>query len=252
VILLATVGGATGPTPTGTVTFTIGTTTLGSASLNSDGVATLAPNLSLGTSSIVANYGGDALHSPSTSQAVSVSGTPISFNIAVNPTSVTMATTQNATVTVNLASIENYSDTIGLGCGSLPAGVTCHFSSPNISLGANGTQTAQLVIDTNNPLGGGASAMNTHSGNRSAVMAGLVLPLSVFFGCLFFRFRKRNWTGFTAMLLLLLSGATMLVTGCGNFSQSSAAPGTYVIQVNGTGVNSNVSHYQSVTLNITK
>jgi hypothetical protein len=252
VVLLATVGGATGPTPTGTVTFTIGTTTLGAATLNSDGVATLAPNLSLGTSSIAANYGGDALHSPSTSQAVSVSGTPTSFNITVNPSSVTMAVTQNATVTVNLASIDGYSDTIGLGCGSLPAGVTCHFSSPGVSLGANGSQSAQLIIDTNNPLGGGTSAMNTRSGNRSAYMAGLFLPLSVFFGCLFFRLRKRHWAGFGAMLLLLLSGAAMLVTGCGNFSQSSAAPGTYIIQVNGTGVNSNVSHYQSVTLNITQ
>lgn len=252
VILLATVAGVSGPTPTGTVTFTIGTTTLGSASLNSDGVATLEPNLSLGTSSIVANYGGDALHSPSTSQAVSVFGTPTSFSITVNPASVTMATTQNTTVTVNLASIDSYSDTIGLGCGSLPAGVTCHFSSPSVSLGANGTQTAQLIIDTNNPLGGGASAMNARSGNRGAIMAGLFLPLSAIFGCIFFRLRKRHWTSFSAMLLLLFSGAAMLVTGCGNFSQSSAAPGTYVIQVNGTGVNSNLSHYQSVTLNITQ
>jgi hypothetical protein len=165
---------------------------------------------------------------------------------------VTMATTQNATMTVDLGSIDGYSDTIGLGCGSLPPGVTCHFSNPTLKLGANGTQTSQLTIDTNNPLGGGASVMNTHSGNRTVSMAGLFLPSGVFLGCLFFRFRKRYWAGLSVTLLLLLSGAAMLVTGCGNFSQSSAAPGTYVIQVNGTGINSNVSHYQSVTLNITQ
>jgi ABC-type glycerol-3-phosphate transport system substrate-binding protein len=54
------------------------------------------------------------------------------------------------------------------------------------------------------------------------------------------------------VLILLLSGAAMLATGCSGMSSSSAAPGTYVIQVTGTGVNSNVIHYQNVTLNITK
>jgi hypothetical protein len=42
----------------------------------------------------------------------------------------------------------------------------------------------------------------------------------------------------------------MLVTGCGGFTSSSATPGTYVIQVTGTGINSNVIHYQNVTLTI--
>jgi hypothetical protein len=42
------------------------------------------------------------------------------------------------------------------------------------------------------------------------------------------------------------------VSGCTGFSQSSAAPGTYVLQVNGTGVNSNLTRYQDVTLIVTK
>jgi hypothetical protein len=252
VILLATVAGSTGPTPTGTVTFTAGTTTLGSASLNSSGVATFTPNLGLGMYSIVASYGGDAIHSTSVSQPVSISGTSTSFIVSINPPSVSMATTQNATVTVSLTSVEGFSDTIGLGCASLPAAVTCHFSSPTVSLAANGTQTAQLTIDTDNPLGGGSSAMNSHAGDRSNSMAGLFFPLSVFFGCLLVRFRKRHWAGFTAISLALLAGAAMLATGCSGFSQASAAPGTYVIQVNGTGVKSNISHYQSLTLTITK
>jgi hypothetical protein len=43
----------------------------------------------------------------------------------------------------------------------------------------------------------------------------------------------------------------MLVSGCSGFSQSSAAPGTYVIQVTGVGANSDITHYQNVTLTIT-
>jgi hypothetical protein len=94
--------------------------------------------------------------------------------------------------------------------------------------------------------------MSTRPGNQSALLAGLLLPLSVFFGCLFARFRKRHFKGLTALLLLCLAGAAMLLTGCTGYSQASAKPGTYVIQVNGTGVNSNITQYQNVTLNITK
>jgi hypothetical protein len=163
-----------------------------------------------------------------------------------------MATTQTETFAVDLASSAGFSDTIGLGCASLPAAVTCHFSSPSVSLASSSTQTAQLTIDTNDPLSGGASAMNSRSGNRSALLAGLFLPLSVFFGCLFARFRNRHWRGLTTMLLLCLAGAAMLVAGCSGISQASAKPGTYVIQVTGTGVKSNIMQGQNVTLNITK
>ena len=72
-----------------------------------------------------------------------------------------MATSQNATVTVNLTSNGSFADTIGLGCASLPAGVFCHFSSPSVKLTADGSASVQLTIDTNNPLSGGSSAMNT-------------------------------------------------------------------------------------------
>jgi hypothetical protein len=252
VSLVATVVGSSGPTPTGTVTFNSGTTQIGAATLNSSGVATLNPNLATGAYTIVAVYSGDLLHTPSTSLPVSVSGTPSSFNIVVNPPAITMAASQNATVTVTFTSIAGFTDSLGLGCASLPAAVTCHFSSPSVTLAADGIQTAQLTIDTNNPLSGGSSAMNSHPGNRGAYLAGLFLPISVFFGLILWRFRKRHGPVFTVMLVLLLSGAAMLVNGCSGFSQASASPGTYVIQVTATGADSDVIHYQNVTLNITQ
>ena len=139
-----------------------------------------------------------------------------------------------------------------LGCGSLPAGVTCHFEKPSITLTANGVTNVQLMIDTNNPLGGGSTAMNGHPGGSGLQLAGLLLPLSGLFGLIFWRWRRRNGAIWTAALLLVLGAATMLATGCSGFSQSSAAPGAYVIQVTGVGVKSNISHYQNVTLNITR
>jgi hypothetical protein len=241
------------PTPTGTVTFTSGTTVVGqSVVLDAGGIATLIPALPAGTYSIVATYSGDAQHSKSTSSAVQISTIATGFNLSVTPASVTMASKQNATLTVALTSVSEFADNIGLGCSSLPAGVTCHFSNISAPLAANGTQSVQLIIDTNNPLSGGSSAMNSHTGNPVISLAGFLLPFSLFFGWTLWRFRKQHATLLGTVLVLVFSGAAMLATGCGGISYSSVTPGTYVIQVTGTAVNSNVIHYQNVTLNITK
>jgi hypothetical protein len=259
VSLVATVIGSSGPTPTGVVTFNSvsgsASAVIGTATLNSSGVATLNPNLATGSYTIVAAYGGDTLHAPSKSLPATVNGTPTSFNIAVNPSAITLATSQNATATITFTSISGFADTLGLGCASLPSAVTCHFSSPSVVLAAGGTQTAQVTIDTNNPLSGGTTAMNTHGVNRGAYLAGLSilsLPITAFFGLILWRFRKRHGPVFSVTMLLLLSGAAMLVNGCSGFTQSTAAPGTYTIQITATGVNSDVIHYQNVTLTITK
>ena len=259
VTLVAAVVGTSGPTPTGAVTFSDGTTAIGSATLNSSGVATLIPNLAAGSYTIVAVYSGDSIHSSSTSQPATVSGTPTGFNLAVSPSTVSMKTGQNATVAVTLSSISGFADaSIGLGCASLPAAVTCHFASVSVDLTANGSQTVQLTIDTNNPLSGGTTAKNARPGNRDAVLAGLSilpvlsLPLTVFFGWILRRFRKRHGAAWTIALALLLSSAAMMASGCSGFSQATAPPGTYVIQVTATGANSDVIHYQNLTLEITK
>jgi hypothetical protein len=252
-LMAAVLNDATGPVATGTVTFNNGNTQLGSATLDSTGVATLTPNLSSGVNySIVAVYSGDVDHSPSTSSTLTVSGIAYGFNLSVTPSSVTVPTSQNITVTVNLGSITGFTDSIGLGCASLPAGVNCHFSPISVSLPANGIASAQLTIDTNNPLGGGASAMNSGTGSRKVSLAGLFLPLSLFFGWIFWRLRRRNASILTMALVLVLLAASLVATGCNSFSQSTAAPGTYVIQVTGTGTNSDVVHYQNVTLVITQ
>jgi hypothetical protein len=254
-VLLSSVqdkGGAS-VTPTGTVTFTNGSTTIGAATLNADGVASLTPDLGSGSYSIVATYSGDALHGPSTSVAIPIDGGGQWFSIGVNPASVTVVASQSATVTVSLSSISGFTDKISLGCVGLPAAVNCHFSNIIVPLAANGSGTAQLTIDTNNPLGGGTSAMNKRRGKPDADLAGLLMPLSLFMGVIVWKFRRRHARVLSTVLVLVLTGAAMLATGCGaSFTQATAAPGTYIIQVTGVGTQSNVTQYQPVTLIITK
>ncbi|MGD0831405.1 MAG: hypothetical protein ABR907_10705, partial [Terracidiphilus sp.] len=192
-------------------------------------------------------------HSPSNSAAVPISTTASDFNLTVKPASVSIQATNNATVNVTLTSADGFADTIGLGCASLPAGVNCHFSTPNAVLAANGTVVVSLTIDTNNPLGGGTAMLKTGPARgvqRTVLTAGLLLPLGVLFGCIFWRFRRRYAA--TVTLILFMGVAVLMATGCsGSFSQSSATPGTYTIQVTGTGIKSNISQYFPVSLTIT-
>jgi hypothetical protein len=253
VLVAAVIDNITGPTPTGTVTFYNGATSLGTATLDASGAATLTPNLTSGVNyTIDAVYSGDTDHAPSTSQTITISGTSSGFTVAVTPATVTLATSQNATVTVTLTSTASFTDTIGLGCASLPVAVNCHFAAITLTLPAGGSVSTQLTIDTNNPLSGGTTAMNRRAGNGKFSLAGLFLPLSLGFGCIFWRLRRRNARVLTMFLVLVLTAAAFVASGCNSFSQVTATPGTYVIQVTGTGATTNLIEFQNVTLDITK
>jgi len=70
-----------------------------------------------------------------------------------------------------------------------------------------------------------------------------------------FRFRRRNGSALAslavALLAAVLSCSALLASGCNGITQSSAAPGTYVLQITGTGTGSNVIQYANLTLTIT-
>jgi sugar lactone lactonase YvrE len=242
VTLTATVAGSVGPTPSGAVTFTVGTTTLGSAVLDASGVATLTPTLAAGTYTVVASYSGDALHAPSSSQAVSVAQALSAFSLSVAPTTLNMETNQSATATVTLASTGGFTDTIALSCGGLPTGVTCRFSPASAALAANGTATAQLTITT-------AGTVAANSSSSSASLAGLFLPFGLISGCLFVRPGRRR-RSMRRSVILLLGCATLLATGCTVIHLNAKTAQAYVIQVTGTGANSNTIQSVNVTLTI--
>jgi hypothetical protein len=251
VLLVAVVVGTEGSTPTGTVTFTTGSTTIGSATLDSSGVASITPNLPNGTFQVVASYGGDALHSPSQSQPVSVNGAPAGFSLTVTPNTLSMKADQNSTVAVNITSVGGFTDTVALGCAALPAGVTCTFANPSVTLAAGATATTQLTIDTNSPLSGGPTAMNPGKG-RGFSLAGLFLPFSVLFGFVFWRLRRRTASPLTMVLVAVLSLGALVATGCNGFGGSNVTPGTYTIEITGTGTQSDTIHYTTLTLTVTK
>jgi large repetitive protein len=177
---------------------------------------------------------------------------PVNFVLTVSPTTLTLKSSQNALVGVILTSEGGFTDTVALGCLGLPAGVNCEFSSASLKLAANGTAIAQLTIDTNSPLTGGSTAMNRRVGGGGAMLAGVLFPFSILFGWIFLRQRKRLTAAFTVLLLIALSAVALVTTGCSGISTTSAAPGTYTIQVVASGITTGVVETQNVSLTITK
>lgn len=78
-ILTAIVTAASGPAPSGVVSFLYAGKTLGSSSLNSSGVATLTVRTTVGQFSITASYGGNAVDASSVS-------TPVGVTVTEGPT----------------------------------------------------------------------------------------------------------------------------------------------------------------------
>lgn len=156
ITLIVVVSGSGGVAPTGTVSFGSGTSVIGTAPVNSTGVATLTILLenSAGTENVVASYTGDTVYATSSSASTVVQAGPATqFTLAIHPPDVTIASKQHSVVQLSLASIKGFNDNIQFGCLGLPFAATCTFSVPQTQLVANGTATVQLTIDTGDPLG---------------------------------------------------------------------------------------------------
>ena len=238
---------------TGTFTFSAGSTGLGQSSVNPSGSSTLAPLLAAGTYSITASYSGDAYNAPSTSAPVTVTvGQTADYSIALSPNALTMASKQNNTITVSIASLGGFTDTLGLGCASLPRLVTCTFSKDVVTLAANGTATVQLTVDTASPLTSGGVSANSTPGPRLPIALGWLLPGGALLGWLAGG-RRRRWSRWMGLILAAtVLSATFSLSGCNGLSSNGAAPGSYTFQVTAYGNTTGVQHSVDLSLKVTQ
>ena len=240
-------------TPTGTVNFVSNGSALGTVALDPTGVATLTVNLLTSSPTVTASYSGDLVYAASTSAQTSITvAPPTQFTLQLNPAAVTLQTEQNSTTTLTITSMNNFSDTLDLGCLGLPFAATCTFSSDAVALAGGGTQVVKVVVDTGSPLTAGSEARLEQRGTGSLVAMGL-LPGGILFGLIFWRGRRRMRAGLGGLLmLLLLAGVTGGLSGCGGLHISSTPPGTYVFQVTATGTGTGVTKSIDITLTVTQ
>jgi sugar lactone lactonase YvrE len=243
--VVAAPGQGTPPTPTGTITFLQGTTSLGTATIIA-GQATLAVNFAaIGTYPITAVYSGDTYF---------LTATSLITNQVIEDFSIVVATGTSGTSTVLGGSSTSYTFTvspvggvtliapINLGLSGFPAGTIATFSPATLPTGggpATVTLTvkppaAQAHLDRETPL------RRTATHDAPIILAFLLLP---------FAFRRRGRRPAAAFLWLLLCASAIGLTGCITDASSgyyANNPGTYTLTV--TASSGALSHAATVTL----
>jgi hypothetical protein len=146
VTLTATVASA-GGAPSGSVTFLTGTTSIGTAPLNANGVATLTTtSLPAGTDSVTAAYAGSGTFSGSTSSAVIVTVTAAigaTTTTLTAPTSATYGSPLTLTAVVSAASgtptgvVNFYYGAAALGTADLDSSGTAALSTTALPVGSD-------------------------------------------------------------------------------------------------------------------
>ena len=235
VTFTATTTSGTG-TPSGTVTFLDGTTSLGTGTLNGSGVATYTTSaLTTGSHSITVSYAGDTTYAASTSGALTETvdaAAPASFTIGVNPSSLTVGKSGSGTVTVTATPAGGFNQQISFSCSGLPVNATCSFS-PSTITPSGAAATTTLAIATGVSTSALVGKPDSRFGGRLASelsLAILLLPWGL-------AARRRNTAHRyiqSLLALTLLVGSIAVLSGCGSSSSHSTPVGTSTITVTAT------------------
>ncbi|MGB7264158.1 MAG: FG-GAP-like repeat-containing protein [Terracidiphilus sp.] len=243
-------------TPTGTVSFMQGATTLAVIGLTNGAAGYSTSSLPVGADVISAVYSGDASFQSSTSNSVTVTVQALvpSFTVGVSPASgtVTAGVTAQTTITVN--PVNGFNQQVSFACSSgVPTGGTCSFSPSTVTPGGNSNSTTLSVATTSQsaalkPLGRATSRGGLRGAATLAFLAG---------GALWF-FRRRKGLRLPLMLPMVVGLAALgaILAGCtgsgSNSSGTSSQPqsATYSITVTataGTGTPQTASYVLTVT-----
>ncbi|MGA7402848.1 MAG: FG-GAP-like repeat-containing protein [Candidatus Sulfotelmatobacter sp.] len=257
VTFAATVSPSTSGQPTGTVTFSDGTTPLGSPAL-SGGVASLSiSTLAIGTHTITASYSGDGNFNVSTSSVVNlvVAAAVPDFSLSSSPTSLSVAAgaSGQSMITINPLGGLNPS-TVALTCSistTLSPAPTCSLGTISV---ANNTGSSMLTVATTGAQA--ALAPAPEHGSRWLLALGFLMPAMLLSAAGVNTPGRRKLLGI-CLILLVLSGC-LLQAACGGSGSSTPPPttktnpstpaGTYTVMI--TGNASGEQHTTSVSLTV--
>ena len=175
---IATVKGAN---PTGTVTFVNGTTAIGTATIV-NGTATLTTAFaSVNTYSVIANYAGDNLNLPSTSNAVSIIVAIPDFVVSTHvASSISISAGQTFTTVLTIQPTGGYiAAPSNSPCSALPLATSCSFNPTTATLANGITQATTLTISTTAHAAFGSSAHQQNLPDRASLLAWASLFLLV-------------------------------------------------------------------------
>ena len=256
VTLTATVASATTGSPTGTVTFYDGSTSLGTGTLAAGAggdVATLSTSALLsGSHTITAVYGGDTnFTASSTTSSITITVEPLGLTLSANPASLSGKTgdTFNYTLAVAPAFAGTpYPGTVTFAATGGPAGAVIYFTPSSLAANA-GPQSVTMSVGTSLS----SAAVRPSSSGRTLVPVALAFLLLPFAGTRRMRRNGQRLARFVCLLLLALGGvvATTALSGCGSSTGGSNHNGNgtqYTITV--TATSGSVSQNTTVMLTL--
>jgi hypothetical protein len=221
-------------TPTGTVSFMNGTTTLAAIGLSNGTASYSTTSLPVGADSISAIYSGDTNFSGSTSSTVTVTVQALvpSFTLGASPTSGTVTAGATAQTTITVTPVNGFNSQVSFACSGLPTGATCSFSPSTVTPSGSAASTTLSITTTAQsaalaPLGHPASGRGLRDEATLAFLAG---------GTLWLARRRKNlrWPLVLPVVVGWLAFATIL-SGCGGSkSNSSSQSATATITVAAT------------------
>jgi hypothetical protein len=235
--------------PSGTVTFTDNGNVIGSgrATLVS-GQATITTSYTLqGTHIILATYSGDTHFVGNTKatlvQNVNKSSPAKRYTLSATPTSATLSPGQSAQFTVTATPLGGDKETIFFNCPSVPAGMSCTFSAPSITLNGSTPSSVTLTISV---------APTFVASNRPNDSLPLIGTLVGIFGCVALgSLRRNNRARLAPVLLLIALTAILAATGCGGTSSTNPISGTSPKVIHVLASSSGQGSAQQLDINIT-
>ena len=264
VTLTATVSPAPTGSSRGTVSFLDGTTLLGTANVNSAGVATFtAQGLADGDHHITAVYSGSSTSAVSTSAAVTITITAATppttpqFNVTAPTTPVAATPGTPVAITIGVPPIGTFNSKVTMSASGLPAGATATFNPPVVTPGSAGATTVMTVTFA---MAAGSAPLSTPSQPTPSMPFAPFAPFALFgvsvLGLIAMRTQKfaalipRPLTAAFATAALLVASVT--VVGCnGGFAgppANTVAPQTVVVTV--TGTSGSIKHSTTVTIHL--
>ena len=238
---------STSGVPTGTVTFSDGSAVLGTATLNSLGLATYATtNLPDGQHSVTASYGGDQNFAASTSSAVAETIADFTLTSSGGTTQ-SVAAGGSATYAFTITpSTPALLAPVTLAISGLPEGASYSFSPAEVPAGS-GTQAVTLSVVTT-AQAASATRQNRPRPGFLVMAAGLLL---LPFGTVYtIRGRRRR-------PLLILSATTIMVllgvggpSGCGGGNSPPPPPAAQSYNLSVTASSGVLQHSAAVTLTV--
>ena len=212
--------------PTGKVTFSDGSTALGSANLNSSGLAALPTSnlVTAGSHNITAQYSGDVNFGPKASSVFTQTVLASSYALSASPSTQTINPGSSATYKITVTPANGYNGTVSFpstACSGLPTGAACSFNPT--TLPGSGSTTLTITTSAHAAAMMSPPASTTQKGALQlwASLGGIGFVGMVLAGD--WSRRKRRSLGIVLAILAVMFLITLV--GCGGGSSSGSGGG---------------------------